>query len=216
MSCESCTGCFEAAPCSAPSPSLNGHISKTYRHFLKAAQVCESLLALPQRDNIRSSVKTRQEDNSNINDYSNSSYDSNNNNNNKRVDHGFNTLIGILANNQFTAQTYLALAYKQLGPSAFLQMSRRLAHHGFWGRLLTWAFLFVKEDSQRLLRLLVDQPQDEGESGSEVESQELREEELRADLVQRVNDEAEMFEVFNPAVKCQRVHWNLEPLPHSH
>ncbi|KAF9316661.1 hypothetical protein BKA57DRAFT_471447 [Linnemannia elongata] len=206
MSCESCTGCFEAAPCSAPSPSLNGHISKAYRHFLKAARVCESLVVpLQQQDSTRTSVRTRQEeDNSDIDDYSNNS--------NKRIDHAFNTLIGILADNQFTAQTYLALAYKQLGPSAFLQMSRRLAHHGFWGRLLTWAFLFVEEDSERLLRLLVGQPQSEGE-GESQDKQELKEEGQRAELVQRVNDEAEMFEVFNPAVSCQRVYWNPEPLP---
>lgn len=67
-----------------------------------------------------------------------------------------------------------------------------------------------------LLRLLVDQPQAEdgggGEEGSQ-DKQELKEEEQRAELVQRVNDEAEMFEVFNPAVRCQRVHWNREPLP---
>jgi len=109
-----------------------------------------------------------------------------------KMDHAFNTLIGVLANNQFTAQTYLTLAYRQLRPSAFLQMSRRLAHHGFWGRLLTWAFLFVKEDSSRLQALL--EQQDQG-------------------LLQTVNDEAEMFEVFNPAVSCQRVRWNADPLP---
>jgi hypothetical protein len=189
MSCESCTGCFEAAPCSAPSPSLHGHISKEYRHFLKAARVCQDLLLFPQ------DIAERQEDRSN-------------NNSSKKVDHGFNTLIGILANNQFTAQTYLALAYKQLGPSVFLQMSRRLAHHGFWGRLLTWTFLYVEEDSERLLRMLVDQPQgDEDDQGKKAEEEERRL------LVQRVNDEAEMFEVFNPAVRCQRVQWNLDPLP---
>lgn len=67
-----------------------------------------------------------------------------------------------------------------------------------------------------LLKLLVGQPQGEGEGWSEEESedkQELKEEGQRAELVQRVNDEAEMFEVFNPAVSCQRVHWNPEPLP---
>ncbi|KAF8935891.1 hypothetical protein BGZ47_009738 [Haplosporangium gracile] len=160
MSCESCTGCFEAAPCSVPSPSLHGHTSKEYRHFLKAARVCETLLDLLQQDgssNISdTTARARQEKDSIGNNNSNVS-------SNKKVDHGFNTLIGILANSQFTAQTYLALAYKQLGPSAFLQMSRRLAHHGFWGRLLTWAFLFVKEDSERLVRMLVDQSQGEGE-----------------------------------------------------
>ena len=64
--------------------------------------------------------------------------------------------------------------------------------------------------------MLVDQPQGEGEGRSEKESQdtqEPKEEEQRAELVQRVNDEAEMFEVFNPTVRYQRVHWNPEPLP---
>lgn len=50
------------------------------------------------------------------------------------------------------------------------------------------------------------QQEDEVNQGKE-------EEEERRLLVQRVNDEAEMFEVFNPAVRCQRVQWNPDPLP---
>ncbi|KAI1313801.1 hypothetical protein EDD11_002508 [Mortierella claussenii] len=176
MSCESCTGCFEATPCSAPAPSVNGLVSKEYRQFLKAARVCSSLQT--DQDESKSShvkegrrVASRSE----------------------REDHAFNTLISILASNQFTAQTYLAQAYKQMGPRQFLIMAQTLAHHGFWGRLVTWAFLHVKEDSPRLQRLL-DQHD--------------------AELLQTVNDEAEMFEVFNPAVSCQRVAWSMDPIPH--
>ncbi|KAF9921023.1 hypothetical protein FBU30_008979 [Linnemannia zychae] len=187
MSCESCTGCFEATPCNAPSPSLHGHISKEYRHFLKAARTCNALLvenndrvsASDSKDMIQSAGEAANEKGQIIIRQD-------------KVDHAFSVLISILANNQFTAQTYLALAYKQLGPSVFLQMSRNLAHHGFWGRLLTWAFLYVKEDSERL-RCLVERQDPE--------------------LLQTVNDEAEMFEVFNPAVNCQRVQWNIEAQP---
>ncbi|KAF9098116.1 hypothetical protein BGX29_007769 [Mortierella sp. GBA35] len=198
MSCESCTGCFEATPCSAPSPSLHGHISKEYRHFLKAARICDTLLDDPQdidsasssssvsRTKSTTTTSLEEEEEAIVVEKKQAVRQQD------RVDHAFNTMIGVLANNQFTAQTYLAMAYKQLGPSAFLQMSRRLAHHGFWGRLLTWAFLFVKEDSEQLRTLLDRQDQD---------------------LLQTVNDEAEMFEVFNPAVSCQRVQWNTDPMP---
>lgn len=171
MSCESCTGCFEAAPCSAPSPLVNGHVSKEYRQFLKAARICSLLLSdqveTPDTDKKRSGKEESEE-------------------------HAFNSLISILASNQFTAQTYLALAYKQLGSRDFLKLSQSLAHHGFWGRLITWVFVFVEEDSGRL-QLLLDQ-QD-------------------AHLFQHVNDEAEMFEVFNPTVSCQRVEWSVHPMP---
>ncbi|KAF9361127.1 GTP-binding protein of the rab/ypt [Mortierella sp. NVP85] len=155
MSCESCAGCFEATPCSAPSPLVNGHVSREYRQFLKAARTCALVLS----DQAKDADKEREE-------------------------HVFNGLISILASHQFTAQTYLALAYKQLGPRDFLQLAHSLAHHGFWGRLITWAFVFAEEDSRKL-QGLVDQ-QD-------------------AQLFQHVNDEAEMFEVFNPAVSCQRI-----------
>ncbi|KAG0045404.1 hypothetical protein BGZ83_009389 [Gryganskiella cystojenkinii] len=182
MSCESCTGCFEAAPCSAPSPSLNGHISKEYRHFLKAARICGSILtASSSTDSLSPGTTTVAETG---NSKAEKAQD--------REDHAFNTMISVLANNQFTAQTYLAQSYKQLGPKEFLQLARTLAHHGFWGRLITWAFLFVKEDSRRLQGLLEQQD---------------------PNLLQQVNDEAEMFEVFNPAVHCQRVQWNPDSLP---
>ncbi|KAG0376828.1 hypothetical protein BGX24_007146 [Mortierella sp. AD032] len=191
MSCESCTGCFEATPCSAPSPSLHGNISKEYRRFLRAAHVCEGLVAdqhIIAVGNTSASTPATftaiSED-----DIIGSGASESSNSNNTKVDHAFNTLIGVLANSQFTAQTYLSMAYRQLGPRAFLQMSRRLAQHEFWGRLVTWAFLFAGEDSGRL-HMLVEQ-QDQG-------------------LLQRVNDEAEMLEVFNPAVKCGRVVWREE------
>lgn len=163
MSCESCAGCFEATPCSAPSSLVNGHISKEYRQFLKAARTCALVLS----DQAKDTDKGKEE-------------------------HVFNGLISTLASHQFTAQTYLALAYKQLGPRDFLQLAQSLAHHGFWGRLITWAFVFAEEDSRKL-QGLVDQ-QD-------------------AQLFQHVNDEAEMFEVFNPAVSCQRIAWSPHPVP---
>ncbi|KAG0210158.1 hypothetical protein BGX28_009598 [Mortierella sp. GBA30] len=173
MSCESCTGCFEATPCSAPSPSLNGNVSKEYRHFLKSVRICSSILKqhTPNTTELSSAVTTDKK--------SASKKD--------QEDHAFNALIGILANNQFSAQTYLALAYKQCGPSDFLRLAQCLAHHGFWGRLITWAFLFAQEDSRKLQELL---------------------DQHSLELLQTVNDEAEMFEVFNPAVSCQRVRWN--------
>lgn len=170
-SCESCTGCFEAVPCSAPSPLVNGHVSKEYRHFLQAARRC-SLLRSDQ-------VETRDTDKEHSREE-------------ESEEHAFNDLISILASNQFTAHTYLALAYKQLGASDFLKLSQSLAHHGFWGRLITWAFVFADEDSGKL-HLFLDQ-QD-------------------AHLLQHVNDEAEMFEVFNPTVSCRRVEWSAHPIP---
>ena len=180
MSCESCTGCFEATPCSAPSPSLNGHVSKEYRHFLKAARICRSLVPVVSNlDGIEE--RTDGEGDASKTDKAQD-----------KEDHAFNTMISVLANNQFTAQTYLAQAYKQLGPGSFLDLARTLAHHGFWGRLITWAFLYVKEDNQKLHMLLKEQD---------------------AGLSQQVNDEAEMFELFNPAVHCQRIQWNAEPIP---
>ncbi|KAI8346933.1 hypothetical protein B0O80DRAFT_466506 [Mortierella sp. GBAus27b] len=168
MSCESCTGCFEAAPCSAPLPPVNGHVSKEYRQFLKAARIC-SLLS-DQAETQDSDRKQKDEN----------------------MEHAYSSLIGILASNQFTAQTYLSLAYKQVGPRDFLRLGQSLAHHGFWGRLITWAFVFAKEDSRKLLQL-VDQQDTE--------------------LRQHVNDEAEMFEVFNAAVRCGRVEWSEHPVP---
>ncbi|KAF9194293.1 hypothetical protein BGZ51_000453 [Haplosporangium sp. Z 767] len=175
MSCESCTGCFEATPCRVPSPSLNGHISKEYRHFLKAARICDAYLEDLEKLDHHPEQKPNAKKQLIESD---------------KKDHAFNTVIGILSNNQFTAQTYLAQAYKQLGPSSFLHLSRSLAHHGFWGRLTAWAFLFVKEDSKKLMQLLDQQD---------------------SELLQNVNDEAEMFEVFNPSVSCQRVQWNTSP-----
>ncbi|KAF9991565.1 hypothetical protein BGZ79_004298 [Entomortierella chlamydospora] len=172
MSCESCTGCFEATPCSAPAPSINGHISKEYRQFLKAARVCAALSTTNSGTTIDSDKELSRKG--------------------ENLDHAFNSLISILASNQFTAQTYLAQSYRQLGSGHFLQLSRTLAHHGFWGRLITWAFLFVGEDSPKLQSLL--------DQHDEM-------------LLQNVNDEAEMFEVFNPAVSCQRVAWSKDPLP---
>ncbi|KAG0370363.1 hypothetical protein BC939DRAFT_465665 [Gamsiella multidivaricata] len=180
MSCESCTGCFEAAPCSSPSPSTNGHISKEYRHFLKAAKFCTAFQTDQTEEQATSDLETDM------------NMDRKKRKQQENLDHAFNTLIGILANNQFTAQTYLALAYRQLGPTEFLQLARSLAHHGFWGRLITWASFYVKEDSKQL-QLLLDQHSSE--------------------LSQHVNDEAEMFEVFNPAVNCQRVKWSIDPIP---
>ncbi|KAF9317305.1 hypothetical protein BG003_000986 [Podila horticola] len=173
MSCESCTGCFSATPCSAPSPSLNGHISKEYRQFLKYARVCDQYLSEDDSTNDQSEARGSRES-SPINTSARKE---------DRQDHAFNSLIGVLANNQFTAQTFLAQSYKQLGPRSFLQLSRLLAQHGFWGRLITWAYLSVKEDSSRLRALLEAQ---------------------NPELVQTVNDEAEMFEVFNSGVNCQR------------
>ncbi|KAG0002789.1 hypothetical protein BGZ65_002326 [Modicella reniformis] len=169
MSCESCAGCFEATPCSAPSPLANGHISREYHQFLKAVRMCSVLsdqAEPPDTDKYTGKVK--------------------------KEEHAFNSLIAILASDQFTAQTYLALAYKRLGPRDFLQLAQSLAHHGFWGRLITWAFVFVEEDSGKL-QILIDQH--------------------NPHLRQHVNDEAEMFEVFNPAVSCRRVEWSLSPIP---
>ncbi|KAG0031701.1 hypothetical protein BGZ82_006856 [Podila clonocystis] len=171
MSCESCTGCFSATPCSAPSPSLNGHISKEYRQFLKYARVCDQYLSEDEStsdDDDQSEARGSRESSPRKED---------------KQDHAFNSLIGVLANSQFTAQTFLAQSYKQLGPRSFLELSRLLAQHGFWGRLITWAYLSVKEDSSRLRELLEAQD---------------------TELVQTVNDEAEMFEVFNSGVNCQR------------
>ncbi|KAF9111467.1 hypothetical protein BGX27_004864 [Mortierella sp. AM989] len=170
MSCESCTGCFEATPCSAPAPSINGHISKEYRQFLKAARVCAAFTNTSETSGTDKELSRKRES----------------------EDHAFNTLISILASNQFTAQTYLTQSYRQLGSPDFLNLARLLAHHGFWGRLITWAFLCVKEDSPRLQSQL-DQHDEK--------------------LSQNVNDEAEMFEVFNPTVSCQRVIWKADPLP---
>ncbi|KAF9417367.1 hypothetical protein BGZ76_004535 [Entomortierella beljakovae] len=169
MSCESCNGCFEATPCSAPEPSTNGHISKEYRQFLKAARVCAKLFPNTSDTDGTNKESVKGE----------------------RMDHAYNSAINILASNQFTAQTYLTQAYRQLGPKDFLQLARLLAHHGFWGRLITWAFLFVKEDSLKLQILLNSHDEE---------------------LSRSVNDEAEMFEVFNPTVSCQRVKWSPDPL----
>ncbi|GJJ71945.1 hypothetical protein EMPS_04302 [Entomortierella parvispora] len=182
MSCESCTGCFEATPCSAPSPSLNGHVSKEYRHFLKAARICRSLVPITSHNFDVKDERT----NGDHDDTSKTEKAQD------KEDHAFNTMISVLANNQFTAQTYLAQAYKQLGPGPFLDLARTLAHHGFWGRLITWAFLYVKENNQKLQMLLEEQD---------------------TDLSRQVNDEAEMFELFNPTVHCQRIQWNSEPIP---
>ncbi|KAG0294557.1 hypothetical protein BGZ98_001719 [Dissophora globulifera] len=180
MSCESCTGCFEAAPCSAPTTLVNGNVSKEYRQFLKAARVCSTFCA----DDLESLGGTE----SAVLDAA----DKKSSSRREKEDHAFNTLIGILASNQFTAQTYLAQAYRQLGPTGFLQLARLLAHNGFWGRLITWAFLYVSEDSRKLQSLL---------------------EEHQGELYQSVNDEAEMFEVFNPSVHCQRAEQSADPMP---
>ncbi|KAG0031818.1 hypothetical protein BGZ81_000503 [Podila clonocystis] len=176
MSCESCTGCFTATPCSAPAPSLNGHISKEYRQFLKYARVCDQYLSEDESTN-------DDDDQSEARGLRESSSSNKSTRKEDRQDHAFNSLIGVLANSQFTAQTFLAQSYKQLGPRNFLELSRLLAQHGFWGRLITWAYLFVKEDSSRLRELLEAQD---------------------TELVETVNDEAEMFEVFNSGVNCQR------------
>ncbi|KAG0086856.1 hypothetical protein BGZ93_004532 [Podila epicladia] len=177
MSCESCTGCFSATPCSAPSPSLNGHISKEYRQFLKYARVCDQYLSEDE------STSNDDNDQSEASGSRKSSPSNKSTRKEDKRDHAFNSLIGVLANNQFTAQTFLAQSYKQLGPRSFLELSRLLAQHGFWGRLITWAYLSVKEDSSKLKALLEAQD---------------------PELVQTVNDEAEMFEVFNTGVNCQR------------
>ncbi|KAF9160971.1 hypothetical protein DFQ26_005007 [Actinomortierella ambigua] len=144
-------------------------MSKEYRQFLKAARVCMSKVEQLTSEDIGNDKRFDQQQ-----------------------DHAFNTVITILANGQFTSHTLLAQSYKQLGPTAFLQLSRSLAHHGFWGRLITWAYLQVKEDSAELQRRIHEQDQS---------------------FLQTVADEAEMFELFNPGVNCQRPAWNHQPMP---
>ncbi|KAF9917546.1 hypothetical protein BX616_000652 [Lobosporangium transversale] len=164
MSCESCTGCFETTPCSTPTSTIKGSITKEYLKFVKAATACEKTV-----DKRKPLARGDHED------------------------HAFNTMISILANRQFTAQTYLTMSLEHLGSDKFLRLARSLAHHGFWGRLITWAFLFVKEDSL-LLQSLLDKHDQE--------------------LLQHVNDEAEIFELFNPAVSdVRRVVWSSGPIP---
>ncbi|KAG0343331.1 hypothetical protein BG004_005400, partial [Podila humilis] len=150
-------------------------MSKEYRQFLKQARLCKHFL---------SDDDEQSESDPESNGYSSASRESRAELD--KLDHAYNGLIGLLANNQFTAQTLLAQSYKQLGPREFLDLSRLLARHGFWGRLITWAFLYVKEDSHKLRSLL--------------EAQDTT-------LAQSVNDEAEMFELFNSSVQCQRVNW---------
>ncbi|KAF9412647.1 GTP-binding protein of the rab/ypt [Podila epigama] len=199
MSCESCTGCFSASPCSAPLPSVNGRISKEYRQFLKYASLCDQYLDGGEEDSSKKQAADQLEDR--LTEGGKKTSGRKSGSNREKEDHAFNIVIGILADGQFTAQTFLAQSYKQLGSRRFLELSRLLAHHGFWGRLVTWAYLFVKEDNESLRSLL------------EAQSSEL---------AQAVNDEAEMFEVFNPGVSCQRVQdtagqerykaWSLAPM----
>ncbi|KAF9586522.1 hypothetical protein BGW38_003208 [Lunasporangiospora selenospora] len=246
MSCESCTGCFSASPCSStPSITKRGQISKEYRQFLKLAKLCSLALSHQHHFVLQNNINTTHAEASPAALSIKADID-------RELDHAFNNLIASLSLQQFTTQNLLLQAYNHLGgptstittltqgskpllssenttaetmraTTEFLEMARLLAHHGFFGRLCTWAILTVEQSKKEQTNGFRKEDPPGAADATTADTQDTKscvERELRRlleareeGLRQHVNDEAEMFEVFNPSVQCGRVNWNEDPIP---
>ncbi|OZJ05506.1 hypothetical protein BZG36_01911 [Bifiguratus adelaidae] len=93
--------------------------------------------------------------------------------------HTINDICHLLSHDNYSSYAALAAASSQLSPRDFLSLADHLLTHNITGLLIAWAWSFAKENAS----VFKDQLERDDPS-----------------LIHHINGEAEIYEVFNPAV----------------